>query len=182
MSEELDVLRIVTQRLNKADIPYMVSGSIAANYYTVPRMTRDIDIVIELKDKAIDKFVNLFQDGFYIDTEMIKSELLREGMFNLIHKQYIIKIDFIVRKKSDFQDSAFSRRKNILIESNPMWFISAEDLILAKLVWVKDTHSEMQIKDVRNLLKTVEHLDMAYIKEWVIKLGLGRLYEEVRNE
>jgi len=57
MSEELEVLKIVTQRLKEADINYMVSGSIAANYYTIPRMTRDIDIVIELKQGNIDKFV-----------------------------------------------------------------------------------------------------------------------------
>jgi len=67
MSEELEVLKTVTQRLNEAGIRYMVSGSIAANYYTVPRMTRDIDIVIELEQSDIDRFVGLFQGDFYID-------------------------------------------------------------------------------------------------------------------
>ena len=61
MSEELEVLKIVTGRLNEADIPYMISCSIAANYYTIPRMTRDIDVVIELKENAIDKFIALFE-------------------------------------------------------------------------------------------------------------------------
>jgi hypothetical protein len=40
MNEELEVLKIVTRRLNEANIPYMICGSIASNYYTVPRMTR----------------------------------------------------------------------------------------------------------------------------------------------
>ena len=48
MSEELAVLKEVTRRLDCAKIAYMVTGSIATNFYTVPRMTRDIDIVIEL--------------------------------------------------------------------------------------------------------------------------------------
>jgi len=127
MSEELEVLKIVTQRLNKADISYMISGSIAANYYTVPRMTRDIDIIIELRDADIDNFVSIFQGDFYIDKEMIKKEVSRQGMFNLIHNQHVIKIDFIIRKKSEFQNAVFYRRKKVLIENSPMWFISVED-------------------------------------------------------
>lgn len=182
MSEEIEVLRIVTQRLNKANITYMISGSIAANYYTVPRMTRDIDIVIELAYPDVNKFIDLFQSDFYIDKEMIKKEILQQGIFNLIHNQYVIKIDFIIRKGTEFQNTAFLRRKKILIETNPMWFISAEDLILAKLDWAKSSHSEMQLKDVQNLLETVKNLDMDYIKVWINKLSLSQIYKEVKND
>lgn len=183
MSEELEVLKTVTQRLNQAEVPYMISGSIAANYYTVPRMTRDIDIVIELKAIDIDKFISLFQNDFYLDDkEMIKREVLRQGMFNLIHNQYVIKVDFIVRKESEFQDAAFSRRKKVFIENVPMWFILPEDLVLAKLQWAKDSHSELQLRDVKNLLATVKDIDMVYIKKWVKKLDLSHLYNELNNE
>jgi len=182
MSEELEVLKIVTERLNKANIPYMISGSIAANYYTVPRMTRDVDIVVELKQGDIDKFVGLFEDDFYVDREMIKSEVSRQGIFNLIHSQYIIKIDFIIKKSSAYQQAAFSRRKDILIEGCPMWFISAEDLVISKLIWAKNSHSEMQLKDVRNLTETVSNLDLKYVNNWLRELGLERLYKEAKNE
>ena len=47
MSDELDVLKSVAARLGEAGIPYMVTGSMAANFYAVPRMTRDIDLVVE---------------------------------------------------------------------------------------------------------------------------------------
>lgn len=126
MSEEPEVLKIVTDRLNKAKISYMISGSIAGNYYTVPRMTRDIDIVIELKDADVDRFIDLFKNDFYIDAEMVRSEVLRQGMFNLIHNEYVVKIDFIIRKDSEFQEVAFSRKKKILIDDNPLWIISKE--------------------------------------------------------
>jgi len=56
VSEELEVLKTVTQRLADASIPYMVTGSIAANFYTVPRMIRDIDIVVELSERDIGCF------------------------------------------------------------------------------------------------------------------------------
>ncbi len=128
MSEELEVLKIVTQRLKEADINYMVSGSIAANYYTIPRMTRDIDVVIELKQGDIDKFIVLFESDFYVNREMIADEVSRQGMFNLIYNRYVIKIDFIIKKSFAYQNAAFSRRKQVLIEQSPMWFVSAEDL------------------------------------------------------
>ena len=41
MSEELEVLKIVTERFRQADIAYMVTGSVAMNYDAAPRMTRD---------------------------------------------------------------------------------------------------------------------------------------------
>jgi len=128
MSEELEVLKIVTQRLKEADINYMVSGSIAANYYTIPRMTRDIDVVIELKPDDIDKFIVLFEGDFYVNREMIADAVSREGMFNLIYNRYVIKIDFIIKKSSAYQQDAFSHRKQVLIEQSPMWFVSAKDL------------------------------------------------------
>jgi hypothetical protein len=46
MSEELEVLKIVAECLNTAAIPYMITGSMAMNFYAIPRMTRDIDIVV----------------------------------------------------------------------------------------------------------------------------------------
>lgn len=179
MSEELEVLKIVTRRLHKEDIPYMISGSIAANYYTIPRMTRNIDIILELKSPDIDKFINLFEGDFYVDKDMIRKEVLRAGMFNLIHNEYVIKIDFILRKELSFQSAMFARRKKIFIENNAMWFISAEDLILAKLHWAKDSYSETQLKDVRNLLTTVNNLDLKYIENWISQLGLYRIYKKV---
>ena len=142
MSEELEVLKIVTQRLKEADINYMISGSIAANYYTIPRMTRDIDVVIELKPDDIDKFIVLFEGDFYVNREMIADAVSREGMFNLIYNRYVIKIDFIIKKSSSYQNAEFSRRKQVLIEQSPIWFVSAEDLVISKLLWAKDSHSE----------------------------------------
>jgi hypothetical protein len=181
MSEELEILKVVTERLNKTDIPYMISGSMAANYYTVPRMTRDIDIVIELKETDIDKFVNLFAGDFYLDKEMIKKEVRRQGIFNLIHNQYVIKIDFIIKKASRYQETEFSRKREVLIQGSPMCFVSPEDLVISKLSWARDSLSEMQLKDVRNLIETVDNLDLNYIDGWISKLGLEQIYKKAKQ-
>ena len=43
----------------------MVTGSTAANYYAVPRMTRDIDIVVELGAADVETMLALF-GNFYL--------------------------------------------------------------------------------------------------------------------
>lgn len=51
MIGELDILRIVSERLDSARIPYMLTGSYALAYYTTPRMTRDLDLVVSLGEE-----------------------------------------------------------------------------------------------------------------------------------
>lgn len=181
MNEELKVLEIVTQRLEKAHIPYMITGSIAMNYYATPRMTRDLDLIIELQKSDIPSLLKLFQKEFYIDEEMILEALKHEGVFNIIHNEWIIKVDFIIKKSSPYRQLEFSRRKKVKIEKFTFWIVSAEDLIISKLYWAKESLSDFQLRDVRNLLEDVEALDLKYIEEWVKKLALNKPYQKVKS-
>lgn len=86
----------------------MISGNIAMNIYTIPRMTRDIDIFIELDKSGIDDFIALFPDSYFnIDT--IRDETAKRGMFNIIDNQTGFKIDFIIRKDTRYFKQAFKR-------------------------------------------------------------------------
>ena len=76
MNDQLDVLREVVERLDQAGIACMVSGSMALNYYAEPRMTRDIDIVIELGPQATARFEQIFRDDFYLDAEGLTLHLV----------------------------------------------------------------------------------------------------------
>lgn len=181
MSEELEVLKIVTQRLENAGIPYMLTGSIAANFYTVPRMTRDIDIVVELEPSDAEKVHRLFSGDFYIDQETVKAEVARRGIFNIIHTDYIIKVDFIVKKESEYRQTEFERRRPVQIEDTRFFLVAPEDLILSKLDWAKENRSETQLGDVKNLLVSVKVLDDHYLNKWASELGLADLLEEVRE-
>jgi len=113
---------------------------------------------------------------------MIQKEVLRQGMFNLIQNQYMVKVDFIIKKSAAYQQAEFSRRKQVLIEKFPVWLTSPEDLVISKLIWAKDTRSEMQLKDVKNLIEATDGLDLKYIDKWIRELGLEQLYKELNNE
>lgn len=179
MSIELDILKQICSQLDDHEIPYMLTGSFAANFYAVPRMTRDIDIVIEIQMKEADKIYQLFQKDFYVDKISIDDAVQHQSMFNIIHNELAFKIDFIVRKNDEYRLVEFKRKKRIQLDNMSIWIVSPEDLIISKLYWAKDSLSEMQIKDVKNLLLTVHQLDNDYIREWVNKLNLTVLYNKV---
>jgi hypothetical protein len=179
VSDELEVLKSVTARLEGVRIPYMITGSMAANFYTVPRMTRDIDLVVELSEQDVDRVADLFQQDYYIDRDMVAEAVRNESMFNLIHNELFVKVDCVVRKDTDYRLEEFARRRPVVIAGQRAFIVSPEDLILSKLDWAKDSRSQMQLDDVRNILRTVTNLDRPYLERWADHLGLGELYREV---
>jgi hypothetical protein len=179
MSEELEVLKEVARRLDGTGIAYMITGSTAANFYAVPRMTRDIDIVVELSERDIGKFILAFEKDHYLEPETVREAVKNKGMFNLIHDQYIIKVDFVVRKDTPYRRREFSRKKRISVDGENLYIVAPEDLILSKLVWAKDSKSEIQLRDVQNLLQSVKGLDRRYLARWGKQLGVDSLYRGV---
>ena len=181
MSEELAVLKLVSERLRSAGIPYMITGSIASNFYAVPRMTRDVDLVIEMKRSDVDRLMGLFKDDFYIDRDSVMQAVDQQGMFNILHNESVIKIDFIVRKDTPYRELEFGRRREISVEGVRMWIVSPEDLVLSKLVWASDSMSEMQLGDVKNILAMARGIDYGYLEKWVSSLSLQETYRKVQS-
>jgi hypothetical protein len=181
MSEQLEVLKLVAERLERVGIAYMISGSIALSYYAEPRLTRDIDMVVELRSDDAERLTDLFAADFYIDTEAVRDAIARQGMFNVIHYESVMKVDFIVRKDTPYRQEEFLRRCAIGVEGMRLWVVTAEDLVLSKLVWAAESRSEMQLQDVRNLMTAVTTLDWTYIEHWADELTVAELLREVRG-
>lgn len=179
MSEEFEILKTVTERLDAAGIPYMVTGSMAVNYYGVPRMTRDIDVVIDLSVVDVDRVCELFRGEFYLEREAVRESIERQTTFNIIHASLVIKVDFVVRKDTEYRRTEFARRRRVSLEGHAFLVVSPEDLIISKLEWAKDTRSELQLSDVRNLLRSLPDIDRSYVERWIARLGLEPLYREV---
>ncbi|HEY3900317.1 MAG TPA: hypothetical protein VGM54_17035 [Chthoniobacter sp.] len=170
MSIELDILRDVSDRLDHAGIPFMVTGSMAMNAYAQPRMTRDIDIVIEVKAIDAARLLAAFRSDYYIDDGAVDRAIRNESLFNVIHQEWVFKVDLIVRKHTPYRALEFERRQRLQIGDYHTWVVSKEDLILSKLCWGLDSQSEYQARDIRNLLNTT--CDRDYIQEWAVNLGV----------
>ncbi len=176
MSNEIEVLRDVAHRLEQAGIAYMLTGSFAMSHYAVPRFTRDIDLVVALSEDDAARVVQLFEADYYVSQPAVQKAITRQSMFNLIHYAHSIKVDFVILKTSAYRQHEFARKQRIAINDFEIWIVSKEDLILSKLLWAEDSHSEMQMRDVKNLLLT--GYDEEYVDEWATTLGLAQILEE----
>jgi hypothetical protein len=180
--EQLDVLKVVIEKLQDLGIEYMLSGSVALNFYGQPRMTRDIDIVVVIDPPQVSRFVDAFRNEFYVDTEMVLKEVTRKGMFNVIHNEHIVKVDFIVRKDTGYDVSAFSRHRAVSIGDLRVNLIAPEDLVLNKLRWAREGESEVQTRDVKSILRMTKEMDYGYLQDWAQQLGIDKLLEKCLHD
>jgi hypothetical protein len=140
-------------------------------------MTRDIDVVVALRQEDADRIVDLFSPDYYVSRDAVESSIKHASLFNLIHNESVIKVDCIVRKQTDFRIHEFTRRQQVKLGDFETWIVSKEDLILSKLFWAKDSHSDFQLRDVRNLVAT--GCDRDYIKRWTDELSVTNLWKEI---
>ena len=181
MSDQLDVLKLVTSRLEAAGIQYLVTGSIAAGLYGQPRMTRDIDIVAVLHPPHATRLARILTPDFICDTELIREAIAARRIFNVVHREALQKVDFIVRDDRDYEIEKFERRRVVEMDGQSMWIIAPEDLVLSKLVWSKESRSELQFRDVRSVIALQPDLDWAYMERWALRLTVASLLAEIRR-
>lgn len=167
----------IAKILKKIKIPYLITGGIAVLIWGRPRFTADIDIVVELSEKNIEKLAGLLKktsELSYIDESMMREALEKEGEFNFIHGDSGIKIDFWILKRNELFDvSRMKRRVPKKILGEKVYFSSPEDLILIKLKWYKDSLSSRNLEDAESIYKiSGDKLDKTYLKKWAKKLNI----------
>jgi len=104
-------------------------------------------------------------------------------MFNIIHNQWVVKADFIIRKDQAYRREEFARRQKVAIDDMAISVVSAEDLILSKLVGAKQSQSALQLRDVGQILSAASGLDWKYMRKWAAVLEVdGALEQAEKNE
>jgi len=179
MLGELDVLRVVSQRLVDVGIDFMLTGSFAMAFYATPRMTRDLDFVIALAPTQVGALVAAFDPDFYIDADDVRSAVHDQRIFNMMHLESGIKVDMIIQKRDTYRCTEFERRCEVSLGDVQTCIVSREDLILSKLVWARDGGSELQRRDVRALLSGKPDRD--YLERWAQALEVTSLLAEIEQ-
>lgn len=174
------LLRTVTRILESESIPYMLTGSLAGAYYAAPRATQDVDLVVEASLDELSALADrLSTSGFYVSAEAVREAAERESQFNAIDPNTGWKVDFIVRKSRPFSVKEFERRRTANVLGIEIFLASPEDLVIAKLEWAKEGGSELQIRDVRSILRARgDRLDRTYVERWIAELDLSAPWRE----
>jgi len=183
MSIEHDVFAHVIDVLERLKIPYMIGGSVASIAYGEPRLTLDMDIVIDIKEDQVEKFIQSFGNEYYVDLNSILEAVKNKTHFNIINSIAGVKVDFYVLEDDEFSRQEFSRRRKEAFDKKMLaYFKSPEDTILKKLQWHKMGGSEKHIEDIKGILKVSgSKLDLVYLDKWAIKLKVADVWQKTKG-
>jgi len=175
-----DTIAAIVRALDETETPYMLTGSIASSFHGEPRSTLDVDVVIDPDKAQLDRLVSKFEaPGYYVDRDAAREALAERGQFNVIDQPTGWKVDLIIRKDTAYDEKALARRirgRILGIETN---FAAAEDVVISKLAWAFAGESERQLRDIAGIVRVSgPSLDMAYIRRWVRRFGLGTLWRK----
>jgi hypothetical protein len=180
MNGELEVLFDVVARLEGAGIGYMLTGSVAMSVHVEPRMTRDIDVVVELARADAGRVAALFSPDYYVDDDAVRSAIATRGMFNVFHLVKLVKVELIVAKDDEFRRHELTRRRRHVLGGRDVWVVGKEDLILSKLLWAAPSEPASQLRDAHKLVAS--GADEACLLAWSAKLGVDALLRECMDE
>ena len=174
------------EKLNRQDIPYMLSGSVSSSLHGNPRATKDVDIVIAPTEEQILNFANMLGERYYVNLDAVRYAFAHNSMFNVIDNESGWKADFIIRKDRPFSHREFERKCTAKIKKLDVWVTSPEDTILSKLEWAKNSHSEQQFRDALGVAVVQWHsLDIDYLHKWAKELrvesSLKQLLQQARK-
>jgi hypothetical protein len=176
MQNQIDIVRDISERLDAADIGYMLTGSMALNGYALPCVPRNLDFVVALQPADAELMARLFSPDYDISREAVDRAIAQRTFFNLVHRKSRIQVNCIVCQQIKYRLTEFNRRQRASFENFKTWIVSKEDLIISKLHWARKSLSPMHLRDARNLAAT--GCDTNYIERWTRALGIILLWQE----
>lgn len=178
---EQQLLQDCLRRLNQSSIAYMLVGSMASNYWGIPRSTHDIDFVIQYNDDQVDVIVKLFEGDFFIQKISVRSALKPPYQFNALDNRSALKVDFFRLAGDDYEMERFKRRQTVKILGQTASLAKPEDIILHKLRWYLISPSDRQLSDAAGILSVSEDLiDNEYLNHWANQIGAADLLNQLR--
>lgn len=183
-----EIARILHTVFESLHVSYYITGGVCAIAYGDPRTTRDLDVVVEVKGSQILPLVERLEaEGFYCPPGAVEDiQQGRARVLSVTHTQMVLNADIVLNADSEFDRSKMARRRLEAIgldESERYWLASAEDVILAKLLWGRQSESEKQWRDVLGVLKVQgELLNFEYLTQWAVQLDLTELLGRAISE
>ncbi len=176
-------IELFVARLEAIGLPYMVTGSVASMIYGEPRLTLDVDLVIELRADRAEELLAAFRDSeFYKPPlEVVRLECSREsrGHFNVIHHETGAKADVYVAARDELHRWGLAHRRRLPLGAATIALAPPEYVILRKLEFFREGGSEKHIRDVRGMLAAELEIDRVFLDAELRRRGLEAAWKLV---
>ena len=174
MNPQMKAIREVHEFMTARQVPYMIIGGIALQYWGEPRFTRDIDVTIlipyererEILEKILSSFMHRISDAL---------EFALKHRICLVKSNDGYEIDMSLGIMG-YEESAINRAVNFDLGGHQVKICSAEDLIIHKTVAGRP-RDEADIESI--VIRQGNKLDVDYIRQWLQEFSLLLGTEEI---
>lgn len=182
----VEVFRATTEKfvaiLRQHQIRFHLTGGITGVAYGEPRMTQDLDFVVDPRGLAhhLDKVVlGLKSSGFMFNEPSLRTAIRDGGMFQLLDMQEALKLDIYPR---ELILGELDRSETLeVFEGLSLPIVSRADAAASKLVWIsKGSHKSR--RDLRYIFRASDATTQHAIRELAADLQLQPLLNEVLAE
>ena len=168
--------------LHRLGVRFHLTGGITSVAYGEPRMTQDVDVVVEnaAMARAIEPFIAAASEAdFLLDVESVRRAVADKSMFQLFDMAEALKIDVYPRElvPGELDRSTLLE----VFEGMQLPVASRPDAAASKLAWVaKGSHKSR--RDLRQIFRQMTAPDRSELDHLAGLLGLGGLLAEILAE
>ena len=181
-----NLFSIFVDRLNKYSISYVVTGSVAAIVYGEPRVTHDIDLVVNCSFAQLKTITEAFPaEEFYcppVETLTLEMKRSERGHFNLIHHETGFKADVYLVGRQDFLLWAIENARPIEFLNSTMNVAPIEYVIIKKLEYYREGGSTKHLSDIKNMLNiSQDEINYTKLDQFLSQFGLQEIFNKAQN-
>lgn len=171
-----------TATLVQRGIRFHLTGGVTSIAYGEPRMTQDVDLVVDpasLRRHLDELLAAWLTTGFLLHEPTVRRAVAEGGLFQLLDKAEALKLDVYPR---ELIPGELDRSQNCeLFPGREFPIVSRTDAAASKLVWIsKGSHKSR--RDLRHLVRTSSPHDQQEIARLAEQLSLRALLDEVLAE
>jgi hypothetical protein len=183
---EPDLLTLFVEPLQALGFDYMVTGSVASMLYGEPRLTNDVDLVLDLGPADAPKLRAAFSSSDYCcppETEIrLEAGRAARGHVNILHLPTALKADIYFAGDEWLHRWALPRCRRLEVGSLSVRLAPPEYVVVRKLSFYREGGSSKHIRDVRALLEARRsELDLDSLRVLAAREGVLELWREVAN-
>ncbi|HVA50539.1 MAG TPA: hypothetical protein VNH11_29610 [Pirellulales bacterium] len=173
----------VVDALDALGVEYMLVGSLSSNFYGIPRLTEDADIVVELGKVSLHDLMQRLGPEFRLEPQASFDTITMTTRHILRVPSSGFTIELFQLSDNDHDQERFRRRGPVSLFGRTIAIPTAEDVIVTKLYWALTRRHPKDREDVRDVIAVQnEKLDWDYIHSWADRHGTRALLDEIRRE
>lgn len=181
----IDMLAETVRVLDEEQVRYAVAGSVASSVHGEPLVSQDVDLILQATPGQAGSIARKLSPRFYAPEDMLVEAARAHSMANIVDNRTGLKVDLSFVATTGFLATVMARRMSMQIGSDGPEFrlVTAEDVILTKLVWPKDTRSQKQWGNELSVARVKgARMDWKYLLEQADSLGIKDDLVKLRDE